>query len=196
MTATLTEDVVRAAAAALSRAEIHDDRITSDRNRIEAWAESMTTYACTDTAIACRAVDTHYSQTAAPAIKVGDVIAAYRKIRGEQAEREKGEAIAALPAPPPPDPQLGGLPIGGVDGKPIWHAYEHAHNAIRYACPTCEAQPEESCVNAINGRARKIPCTARVQAGIAAGTDYCETCHRIPEPLGNDEDPYRRPFGR
>ncbi|AVL98911.1 hypothetical protein C6V83_00065 [Gordonia iterans] len=193
---TLTEAVVRAAGAALSRAEIHDDRITVDRNRIETWAASMQTYACDDPAIACRAADTHYSQPNAPAIKVGDLIAAYRKIRGEQAEREKGDAIAALPAPPAPDPQLGGLPIGAADGQPIWHAYEHAYNAIRHACPTCEAQPEESCVNAINGRTRKIPCTARVQAGITAGTDYCETCHRIPEPPSNDEDPYRRPFGR
>lgn len=190
MTTPLTEDVVRAAAAALSRAEIHDDRITSDRNRIEAWAESMTTYACNDTAIACRAVDAHYSQADAPAIKVGDVIAAYRKIRGETAEREKGEAIATLPAPPAPDPQIGGLPIAGADGEPVWHAYEHAYNAISYPCPTCQAQPNESCVNPITGRTRKIPCLARVKTGIHAGEGYCETCNRIPEPL-DDKDPFR-----
>lgn len=193
MTSTVTEGAIRAAAAALSRAEIHDDRITSDRNRIQAWAESMTTYACDDTAIACRAVDAHYSQTAAPAIKVGDVIAAYRKIRGEQAEREKGEAIAALPAPPPPDPQLGGLPIAAADGQPIWHAYEHAYNAHRHPCPTCNAQPEEACINPINNHTRKIPCTSRVRAGITAGHDYCETCNRIPEPPDNN-DPYRPPW--
>lgn len=92
-----------------------------------------------------------------------------------------------------PDPQLGGLPIGDADGQPIWHAYEHAYNAHRYPCPTCKAEPNESCINPINNRTRKIPCVARVKAGIAAGDNYCETCNRIPEPPSN-EDPYYRPF--
>lgn len=159
---TLTEAAVRAAGAALSRAEIHDDRVTADEHRIRAWAEAMNNYGCDDTSIACRAVDTHYSQPGAVSAKVGDIIAAYRQIRRDGAERDKATQAAATLTPP--DPQLGGLPIGQADGQPIWHAYEHAYNAHRQPCSTCGAQTNQACINPITGRTRKIPCVVRAAA--------------------------------
>lgn len=92
-----------------------------------------------------------------------------------------------------PDPQLGGLPIGQADGKPIWHAYEHAYNAHRQPCSACGAQTNQACINPITQRTRKIPCAARAATGVKADDAYCETCNRIPEPLRNN-DPYRPPW--
>lgn len=151
-------DHIRAAAAAISRAQIFDDRVTADEHRIRAWAEAIQPFAI-DQADACHAVTAHYQASGADTIKVGDVIALARKLRGERAEREKGEAVAAIA---PPDPQLGGLPIGGADGTPVWSAYEQ-HDAISRPCPTCHAKPEEACVNASTGVARKLPCISRLR---------------------------------
>lgn len=158
MTSTLHEDVVRAAAAALARAEIHDDRITADKTRTRVWAESMQIYQCDDTAIACHAVDAHYTAPDARPIKVGDVIDHYRRHRRDHAEREKGTQAAAQLGPGHNTTEE--LPIP-TEGKPIWEAYEH-WNAITITCPTCDAQPEHACTNPLNGNARKIPCLARL----------------------------------
>ena len=190
MTVQPTEDTIRAVAAAISRAEIHDDRMTSDPNRIRAWADTSAPHGITDTALACQAVDQHYTAPGANTLRAGDFIAIYRRLRAQHAEAEKGNALHELPAPTTPDPQLGGLPIGDVDGQPIWHAYQHAYNAIAHTCPTCGAQPDDACINELNGRTRKIPCLTRVKAGIDAGDNYCDHCHRVP--ITDDRDPYQR----
>ncbi|WLP90238.1 hypothetical protein [Gordonia sp. NB41Y] len=154
---------IKAAGAALSRAEIFDDRVTADRARILAWAEALATYGI-EQGDAIAAVTAHYQRAGADTPKPGDVIAEARKIRAERAEREKAEAMSALPtAAVPPDRQLGGLPIANVDGEPIWDAYEE-HGAISRICPTCDAQPNEGCVNLATGGDRKIPCVARLKA--------------------------------
>lgn len=158
------EWAIEAAGAALARAEIFDDRMTADSARILAWAEALATYGITKPD-AMAAVTAHYQRPAADTPKPGDIIAEARKIRGERAEREKGD-VAALP-PANPDPQLGGLPIVAADGKPVWSAYEQ-HGAIDLACPTCKSKPDESCTNLATGMARKIPCTARIVAGTKA----------------------------
>lgn len=187
---TPTAAAIRAAEVALSRAEIHDDRVTSDRHRIRVWADTITPHNIDDTAIVCRAVDAHYATPGADTIKVGDLITAYRRLRAERGERDKGDQLHSLPASgaiATPDPQLGDLPIGGATGTPVWHAYEHAYNAIAYACPTCGAEPQEACILVAPDReqplARKAPCVARVREGIRAGDDYRETCQEIPPPL-------------
>lgn len=160
----VTEHTIRAVAAAISRAEIHDDRMTSDANRIRVWADTCAKHGIDDTQLACQAVDAHYEQRDPDTLRVGTFIANYRRIRALAGEIDKGEQIAAAEIAPP-DPQLAGLPIGSADGKPIWTAYEHAHNAIAHPCTTCGAAPEESCTNPVNGKARKIPCIARVITG-------------------------------
>ncbi|QWY84574.1 hypothetical protein PP496_gp65 [Gordonia phage Yeet412] len=157
-----SEMAIRAAGTALARAEIFDDRVTADTARIQAWAEAMEPHGL-DQADAIAAVTAHYSAPGATTVRVGDVITAARKIRRERAEREKGEqaAIAA------PDRQLGGLPIGDADGTPIWPAYEQ-HEAITVPCRTCQAQPDEACVNLATQMTRKIPCTTRITDGMKA----------------------------
>ncbi|AOE45065.1 hypothetical protein SEA_ZIRINKA_67 [Gordonia phage Zirinka] len=157
-----SEMAIRAAGTALARAEIFDDRVTADTARIQAWAEAMEPHGL-DQADAIAAVTAHYSAPGATTVRVGDVITAARKIRRERAEREKGEqaAIAA------PDRQLGGLPIGDADGTPIWPAYEQ-HDAITVPCRTCQAQPDEACVNLATQMTRKIPCTTRITDGMKA----------------------------
>ncbi|QTF81778.1 hypothetical protein SEA_BEEGEE_75 [Gordonia phage BeeGee] len=157
-----SETAIRAAGTALARAEIFDDRVTADTARIQAWAEAMEPHGL-DQADAIAAVTAHYSAPGATTVRVGDVITAARKIRRERAEREKGEqaTIAA------PDRQLGGLPIGGADGTPIWPAYEQ-HDAITVPCRTCQAQPDEACVNLATQMTRKIPCTSRITDGLKA----------------------------
>ena len=160
MTVQPTEVTIRAVAAAISRAEIHDDRMTSDPNRIRAWADTCAPHGIDDTEIACRAVDEHYTAPGADTLRAGAFIAAYRKLRRDRAEAEKGD-LAALPSP---DPQFGGLPIGGADGEPVWVAYEQ-HGAIQLPCATCGAAPEESCVNTGTSKSRKIPCVSRLAEG-------------------------------
>ncbi|QDM56417.1 hypothetical protein PP515_gp70 [Gordonia phage Sidious] len=157
-----SEMAIRAAGTALARAEIFDDRVTADTARIQAWAEAMEPHGL-DQADAIAAVTAHYSAPNADTVRVGDVITAARKIRRERAEREKGEqaAIAA------PDRQLGGLPIGEADGTPIWPAYEQ-HDAITVPCRTCQAQPDDACVNLATQMTRKIPCTTRITDGMKA----------------------------
>lgn len=148
-------ETIRAVAAAISRAEIHDDRMTSDPNRIRAWADTCTPHGINDTAIACHAVDHHYTRPGVDTIRVGDFIAAYRKLRRDQAEADKGTQTAG------PDRQLDGLPIAGADGNPVWSAYE-VDDAILLTCRSCGAEPEHACHNTITGGPRKVPCFTRL----------------------------------
>ncbi|AOE44338.1 hypothetical protein SEA_EYRE_58 [Gordonia phage Eyre] len=159
------EAALLAAGTAIARAEIFDDRVTSDQERIQAWAEAMAPHGI-DKADALAAVTAHYTAPGADTIRVGDVIAAARKIRRERAERDKGEQVAQA-AITGPDRQLGGLPIGNADGEPIWDAYEE-HDAIELACRTCQAKPREACVNLATHMTRKIPCLSRLADGVKA----------------------------
>ena len=153
---------IEAAGAALSRAEIFDDRVTSDRPRILLWAEALTKYGI-EAPDAIAAVTAHYQQAGADTPKPGDIIEFARKIRRERAEREKADDLVALQPPPPPDPQFGNLPIA-TDGEPVWAAYEE-WDAIEITCRTCGAAPREGCVNTATGTDRKIPCVSRLIDG-------------------------------
>ncbi len=159
-----TRAAIAAATATLSRAAIFDDRITADEHRILAWAQAIAPFSF-DQPDLLAAVTAHYQQAEPRTMMPGDAIAGARKIRGERAEREKGCDLAALA---PPDPQMGGLPIGGADGTPVWPAYEQ-HDAISRPCPACGAQPEEACINSTTGVARKLPCMARITSKLLGG---------------------------
>lgn len=161
---TVTETDIRCATAALGRAEIFDDRVTADEVRIASWAEAFAPFGFDQPDI-LGAVTAHYQQSGANTPKPGDIIELARKIRRERAEREKATDLAELPPPAAPDRQLGGLPIGGADGEPVWSAYEQ-HDAILRHCPTCKAEPETACVNLATGMARKMPCTRRLKRGV------------------------------
>lgn len=160
MTTQPTEQTIRAVAAAISRAEIHDDRMTSDPARLRVWAEACQPHGITDTALACRAVDEHYTRPDADTLRVGTFVGTYRRLRAIDAETDKGAAVAALPAG---DPQSGGLPIA-AEGEPVWAAYDQ-HGAIDLPCETCGAGEREACVNLATNLTRKIPCTSRTAHG-------------------------------
>lgn len=166
MTEQPTPDTIRAVASAISRAEIHDDRMTSDKARLGVWAETCQPHGITDTALACRAVDEHYTRADADTIRVGNFVSTYRRLRAIDAETDKGSAVAALPAG---DPQSGGLPIA-ADGTPVWAAYDQ-HGAVDLPCETCGAGEREACVNLATKLTRKIPCVSRLKAG-------CRKAHR------------------
>lgn len=147
MTTQPTEATIRAVAAAISRAEIHDDRMTSDPQRLRAWADTAQPHGITDTSLACRAIDTHYTAPGANTIRVGDFIATYRRLRATDGETDKGRQLANG--------------TGGIarDGEPVWDAYDQ-HGAIERHCPTCEAAPMEACVR--RGKVQRIPCATRL----------------------------------
>lgn len=159
---TVTETDIRCATAALGRAEIFDDRVTADEVRIASWAEAFAPFGFEQPDI-LGAVTAHYQQPGAQTPKPGDIIEGARKIRRERAEREKATGLAALPAPPPPDPQFGNLPIA-TDGEPVWAAYEE-WDAIEQPCRTCKAAVREGCINTATGTDRKIPCVSRLIDG-------------------------------
>ena len=142
-----TEATVRAVAAAISRAEIHDDRMTSDPARLRAWADTCQPHGITDTSLACRAVDTHYTQPGAQTVRVGDFITTYRRLRVADGEADKGNQLSAG--------------TGGIarDGEPVWDAYDQ-HGAINRLCTACGAASMEACVR--NGRTQRIPCASRL----------------------------------
>ena len=163
---TITDADIQCATAALGRAEIFDDRVTADKHRIRAWAEALAPFGF-DTPTILAAITAHYQRPGVDTPKPGDVIAAARKIRAEAAEREKGTQIGGAIAAP--DPQLGGLPIGGANGEPVWAAYDQ-WDAAKLTCPHCGAEPDHACRNPITDGPRKIPCAARSRAGyLAAG---------------------------
>lgn len=137
-------DDIRAVAAAISRAEIHDDRMTADHTRIQVWAEATCIHGVTDTATACQAVDAHYTRPGADTMRVGDLIANYRRLRALEGEEAKARELTS-----------GGM---ATSGDPVWDAYEH-YGAIDRECPTCGAGVRESCTNGV--LTRRIPCAAR-----------------------------------
>lgn len=190
MTSHASDTTIRTAAAALARAEIFDDRVTADDARIEAWADALEPHHL-DLADVLTAVADHYSVKNADTARVGDIITGARKIRADRAEREKGHAISNAPAITAPDNQLGGLPIAGADGKPIWTAYEQ-HGAIDLPCSTCDAQPNDACINLATGMTRRIPCMTRLRDGHRANTQDAEqqspTTRRKTRPESTQTD--------
>lgn len=146
---------MRAAAAAWSRARIHDDKLGEpDKVRLAVWAESIERWKleAPDLLIG---VDAYYEgETNHQTIGIGNLLHHARESRRLRAEREKAAAVhadvvAALP----------GAPFN-VGGTPVWAAYD-ANDAITRQCPRCHAQPNDACVTA-RGTAQKMPCVARL----------------------------------
>lgn len=158
MTASInaSADTVRAAAAAIGRAALFDDRITDgDPARIAAWAEALEPFGF-DQGDLLAGVTKHYQAENAASIKVGDLIGSSRELRRQRAEREKG-----VPAPPP-NGGMAGLPIASSDGKPIAAAYA-INGAINHECPRCQSEAGTACWNPTTKSDRKIPCLERIQ---------------------------------
>ncbi|MFH5209247.1 hypothetical protein ACHIPZ_13735 [Antrihabitans sp. NCIMB 15449] len=153
-----TESTIRATAMAIGRAALFDDKITAgDRGRLAAWAEALEPIGL-DQADMLSAVTAYYQANAnGRTIQVSDLIRCGRELRRDRAERDKARTAAFAP----PDTQLGALPIGGADGKPIWAAYD-VNEAIERPCPLCGAEANQSCVNPVNNNARRIPCLMRL----------------------------------
>lgn len=162
MTSISAEEIsIRAAGAALGRARLHDDRVTSDdAGRVAVWAEAFQPYAIKPHE-ALNAVTSYYSEPRDRVIGTGDVIRIVRNSRQDIAQRDTvADAAGELT---PPDPQLGGLPIDGANGRAIPAAYE-INNAIDRDCPTCKAPADHWCVNLIDRTCtRKIPCLKRMK---------------------------------
>ncbi len=151
-----SEATIRAAAAAIGRAALFDDRITDgDPARIAAWAEALQPFGL-DVADLLDGVTRHYQAENAPTIKVGDLIASSRELRRQRAEREKGTPE------PPKNPAIAGLPIASSDGKPIADAYA-INGAISRECPRCESPAGQPCWNHVTEKDRKIPCLERTR---------------------------------
>lgn len=154
-----SNETIRAIGAVIARAACFDDRVTEgDQARIVAWSEAVEPYNF-DAPDLISAVTLHYQGTD-ETIKINNVIALARKIRGERAERENAEDLPELA---PPDPQSMGLGLH-TTGEPIWKAYEQ-HGAIDLPCETCGAEPEQGCVNLAINMSRRIPCVSRLTAG-------------------------------
>jgi hypothetical protein len=100
----------------------------------------------------------HHHRTTTERCKAAHIVKLVRAAINDRMERDR---IDALPGRVPGDPQLGGLPIGGATGDPVWPAYEQ-HDAIERGCPTCGAAPGEACIVPGTERTRTIPCLARL----------------------------------
>lgn len=160
MTIATNAEAVRTAGNAWSRARIYDDKLGEpDAARIALWAESIAKWEL-DAPDVLSAVTAYYEgEKFGRTIQIGDLLHHAREIRRDRAEREKAREIVS-----PPDPQLGGLPIGGADGEPVWDAYDEGCDgrAIDRTCPTCGSEPSYACLNTETGMTRKIPCIARL----------------------------------
>lgn len=155
-------ETVRAVGNAIGRAALFDDRITEgDSARIAAWAEAVERHHL-DAEDLLDAVTSYYSTPRERAILVGDLIHHARNARQDRAQRDNADTAAAAPLPPA-DPQLGGLPIDGANGRAIPEAYE-INDAISRKCPTCRAPEDHYCRNLLDtNRTRKIPCLRRMK---------------------------------
>ncbi|MHD0300863.1 hypothetical protein RCF19_33775 [Rhodococcus qingshengii] len=71
------------------------------------------------------------------------------------------------------DAQLGGLPIGGADGKPVPGAYA-VNNAIEHVCPLCGADEYQACTNNVSGVGRKMPCLPRLKIEAEPNPKYAK----------------------
>lgn len=155
-----TDTSMRGAAAAWSRARIHDDKLGDpDTARLAVWAESIERWKL-DAPDLLLGVDLFYEgNTTGRTIAIGDLLHHAREVRRQRAERDKAAEVhaAALPA----GESWGGIP--GATGRPIWDAYD-VDEAIARPCPRCHAQVNDACVTA-RGTAQKVPCLSRLLDG-------------------------------
>lgn len=167
-----TPETIRATSAAMGRASLYDDYFgIEDSARLAAWAEAVQRFDLEQHHL-LNAVTTFYAGTPQGRLGIGELIRLARQVRQdgtmkqESVERQqRGITSGLTPAAAiaGPDRQLGGLPIGGADGDPVWDAYD-VNGAIDRDCPTCGEPAGGACVNAVNDSARKIPCMARVRS--------------------------------
>jgi hypothetical protein len=166
-----TPAVIKATVLAMGRAAIYDDFFTHpDKARVAAWAEAIQRYEL-DAPELLDAVTTFYGATPQGRLTVGELIRVARASRQDATMRQESNERAARgitsgltprAAITAGDQQLGGLPIAGANGEPVWAAYE-VSGAIERECEACGAPPEKSCLNIATGTARKIPCLARMR---------------------------------
>lgn len=156
-----SQESVRAAAAAWSRARIWDDKLGDpDKVRLAAWAEAIDRWKL-ETPDLLEGVNVYYEgNTTGRIIGIGDLLHNARESRRQRAERERAteihaDVVAARALPH----SYGGLPIN-ADGTPVWAAYD-TNDAITRQCPRCHAAPDDACVTG-RGTAQKIPCLPRI----------------------------------
>ena len=154
---------------ALGRASLFDNKIgDTDKARTAVWAEALAPYRF-ELPDLLNAVTAYYRAEPQRTIMPADVIRLGREARTDRGMRDaapdrearelrNGQRLGLVA----PDVQLGGLPIGGADGSPVWEAYE-INGAIDRECPTCGEPANGACVNRVNDKARKIPCLSRMK---------------------------------
>lgn len=185
---------IDAARKAWDAARLIDDRLGNlDANRLRMWAGMFDEARIYDPQRAARAAVDWYKPGRDRVIQPGDITTTYRAT-ARTSDRTVDEALQLNTAPPAitaPDNQLGGLPIAGADGKPIWTAYEQ-HGAIDLPCSTCDAQPNDACINLATGMTRRIPCMTRLRDGHRANTQDAEqqspTTRRKTRPESTQTD--------
>lgn len=161
-----SQDAMRAAAAAWSRARILDDKLGDpDAARLAAWAESIERWRLLDVPDLVEAVMRFYeAETEGRTIQIGDLLHHGREIRRQRAEREKAAEVitaGALPA----GARYEGLPINAT-GSPVRPAYD-VGGAVDRQCPNCNAAVGDPCISAV-GVGQRIPCLARMTGREAA----------------------------
>ncbi|WP_027503327.1 hypothetical protein [Rhodococcus sp. UNC363MFTsu5.1] len=166
-----TDETLIATGMVFARAAVFDDYFGhEDDGRTAAWAEAIQKYNL-DRADLLNAVTTFYAGTPGGRLSIGELIrlarqsrqdTAMRREHDERAKRGITTGLTPITATTTPDTQLGGLPIAGADGDPVWAAYD-INNAINHDCPTCKEPAGGACVNTRNDQARKIPCLARMR---------------------------------
>ncbi|MBF6135856.1 hypothetical protein IU501_22965 [Nocardia otitidiscaviarum] len=154
-----SENAVRAAAAAWSRARIYDDKLGDpDKARLMAWAESIHRWEL-DIPDLVEGVTRYYeADTEGRTMGIGDLLHHARENRRQRAEREKAAEVrdaAALPA----GSGYAGLPINAT-GDPVRAAYDIG-GAVSRPCPNCGAAVGDPCISR-TGLGQKIPCVVRM----------------------------------
>lgn len=164
----------------IGRAALFDNRFSeADIGRGGAWAEALAPYNL-ELPDALNAVTVHYRNEPLRMIMPADVIRIAREIRIDRAQREPAvdRELRQLQHDVKHglvrgDAQLGGLPIGGVDGKPVPGAYA-VNNAIEHVCPLCGADEYQACTNSVSGVERKMPCLPRLKIEAVPNPKYAK----------------------
>ncbi|MDV6276399.1 hypothetical protein R3Q06_23145 [Rhodococcus erythropolis] len=168
------------AGAILGRSALFDNRFgEGDIGRASVWAEALAPYKL-ELPDALNAVTMHYRNEPSRMIMPADVIRIAREIRVDRAQREPAEdrELRQLQHDVKNglvrgDAQLGGLPIGGADGKPVPDAYA-VNKAIEHVCPLCGADEYQACTNKISGVERKMPCLPRLKIEAEPNPKYAK----------------------
>lgn len=146
---------IQETATLLAKIQFGDAR-TIGKHDIEHWQEILCDLDFRDADAAL----IEYRRTQTAWLQPAHIVAIAARHRRERVEAEHAAQLAAQPAPPPVDPQLG-LPIAGADGTPVKSAYADT-GAITRKCPTCRAPADMPCRNRRTHEPRKIPCLARL----------------------------------